>query len=76
MSGSDSTTGGPQSGAILSTGADAPMSADQERTLRELAKDALEPDAFSHALTRAEAARRIAMLEAKLKLMSEPPHTA
>lgn len=74
MTTSDSTKGGPD--AVLSTGADAPMSADQERTLRELAKDALELDAFSRALTRTEAAQRIAMLKAKLKLMSEPPHTA
>ena len=76
MTRSDSRTGGPKPDAILSTGADAPMSADQERTLRELAKDAREPEAFSRVLTRTEAARRIAVLKAKLKLMSEPPHTA
>jgi len=75
------TTTNPKAGkhqpeAILSTGADAPMSVDQEKVLRELAKDALEPDAFSRTLTRTEAAQRIAMLAAKLKLMSYPPHTA
>ncbi|MCK9914506.1 hypothetical protein MXD81_35650 [Microbacteriaceae bacterium K1510] len=59
-----------------STRADAPMSADQEHTLRELSKDALEPEAFSRTLTRTQAAQRIAVLKAKLKLMSEPPHTA
>jgi len=74
MTTSDSTKGGPD--AILSTGADAPMSEDQERTLRELSKDAREPEAFSRALTQTEAARRITILRAKLKLMSEPPHTA
>ena len=37
--------------------------------------DAYEPEAFSPNLTKAEAARRIDMLQAKLKLMSEPPHT-
>ncbi|WP_162827163.1 DUF3072 domain-containing protein [Pseudolabrys taiwanensis] len=52
------------------------MSEDQERTLRELSKDAREPEAFSRALTQTEAARRITVLRAKLKLMSEPPHTA
>jgi len=76
MTKADSKTGTPESEAILSTGADAPMSAEQEQTLRELAKDALEPEAFSRALTQTEAARRIAVLKAKLKLMSEPPHTA
>lgn len=61
--------------AILSTGADLPMTPEQAVTLRQLAQDALEHDAFSEKLTRAEAAQRIAMLKAKLTLMSEPPHT-
>ena len=74
MTRSDSRSGGPD--PILSTGADAPMSAEQEKTLRELSKDAREPEAFSRALTQTEAARRIVVLKAKLKLMSEPPHTA
>ena len=59
----------------LATGADAPMSADRAALLRQLAIDAYEPDAFHPHLTQAEAARRIAMLRAKLKLMDEPPHT-
>lgn len=67
--------GGRRPDAALSTDADAPMSADQARILRELAKDALEPEAFSRKLTQSEAAQRIAMLTAKLKLMSHPPHT-
>jgi len=74
MTSSDSKTGGPE--AILSTGTDAPMSADQEKTLRQLAQEAREPEAFSRALTQSEAALRIDVLRAKLKLMSNPPHTA
>ena len=59
----------------LSTGAGAPMTAEQMVELRELARDAYEPEAFSPTLTQAEAAQRIAMLHAKLKLQDEPPHT-
>lgn len=66
---------GEEPEAILSTGADALMSAAQAETLRTLAKDALEHEAFRETLTSSEAALRIAMLKAKLKLMSEPPHT-
>lgn len=61
---------------VPSTGADEPMTTDQEKLLRELALDALEPEAFSRKLTREEADQRIAVLKAKLKLMSQPPHTA
>lgn len=61
---------------VLSTGAGEAMSAEQEKLLRELAADALEPEAFSRKLTQREAAERIAVLKAKLKLMSYPPHTA
>jgi len=61
--------------ATLSTGAGAPMTAAQEAELKQLAGDALEPDAFGPHLTQEEAARRIATLRAKLKLQSEPPHT-
>lgn len=66
---------GPVPEATLSTGSDLPMTPEQAETLRQLAQDALEHDAFSENLTRAEAAQRIAMLKAKLTLMSEPPHT-
>jgi Protein of unknown function (DUF3072) len=52
-----------------------PMTAEQAETLRRLAKDAYELDAFKPNLTRAEADRRIAALTAKLKLLDEPPHT-
>jgi hypothetical protein len=52
-----------------------PMTAEQAETLRRLAKDAYELDAFKPNLTRAEADRRIAALTAKLKLLDGPPHT-
>ncbi|MBI3702760.1 MAG: DUF3072 domain-containing protein [Rhizobiales bacterium] len=51
------------------------MRADQAALLCRLAINAYEPDAFRPHLTQAEAARRIAMLQAKLKFMDEPPHT-
>jgi hypothetical protein len=51
------------------------MTAEQAALLRQLAFDAYEPEAFSPSLTKAEAEQRIAVLQAKLKLMSEPPHT-
>jgi len=51
------------------------MTAEQAALLRKLAFDAYEPDAFRPNLTKAEAKRRIDTLQAKLKLMSEPPHT-
>ena len=52
-----------------------PMTAAQAATLKKLAQDAYEPDAFKPNLTRAEADERIAMLKAKLKLLDGPPHT-
>jgi hypothetical protein len=51
------------------------MTPEQANLLRELAFDAYEPEAFSSELTAAEAEQRISVLQAKLKLMSEPPHT-
>jgi hypothetical protein len=51
------------------------MTAEQAATLKRLAEAAYELDAFKPNLTRAEANLRIAMLTAKLKLLSEPPHT-
>jgi hypothetical protein len=53
-----------------------PMTPEQAAGLKHLAEDALEPDAYDPTLTRDEAARRIEMLTAKLKLMSLPPHVA
>jgi hypothetical protein len=60
---------------VLSTGADAPMTAEQEETLHRLAQEALEHEAFSRRLTYSEAAERIEVLKAKITLMSRPPHT-
>ena len=51
------------------------MTAQQAATLKRLAQDAYELEAFHLNLTRAEADLRIAMLTAKLKLLDEPPHT-
>ena len=51
------------------------MTVEQATLLRKLAFDAYEPEAFSPNLTKAEATQRIDVLQAKLKLMDEPPHT-
>ena len=51
------------------------MTSEQASLLRKLAFDAYEPEAFSPELTAAEAEQRINVLRAKLKLISEPPHT-
>jgi len=51
------------------------MTPEQASLLRKLAFDAYEPEAFSAELTQTEAEQRIGVLQAKLKLMSEPPHT-
>ncbi|HEX5211443.1 MAG TPA: hypothetical protein VFW22_06900 [Pseudolabrys sp.] len=55
--------------------ADLSMTAEQAARLKQLSIDAYELDAFKQVLTRAEAARRITTLSAKLKLLDEPPHT-
>ncbi|MGB8446618.1 MAG: hypothetical protein WCE32_19805, partial [Pseudolabrys sp.] len=54
---------------------DGRMTAAQAATLKRLAQDAYELDAFKLNLTGTEADIRIAMLTAKLKLLGEPPHT-
>lgn len=59
----------------LSSGADAPMTAEQAVVLKQLAHDAYDLEAFGPHLTQSEAERRILTLRAKLKLQSEPPHT-
>ncbi|HZP69537.1 MAG TPA: DUF3072 domain-containing protein [Pseudolabrys sp.] len=51
------------------------MTPEQAGVLRRLAREAYEPEAFGTELTKAEAEQRINVLRAKLKLMSEPPHT-
>lgn len=60
---------------ILSTGPGERMTAEQRALLRRLAHDSFEPEAFSDQLTQEEAVKRISMLQAKLKLLDEPPHT-
>jgi Protein of unknown function (DUF3072) len=67
-------TNAPRPQPILGTGPGARMTPAQKALLRQLARDGYEPEAFSERLTQSEAARRIAMLQAKLKLMDEPPH--
>ncbi len=52
------------------------MTADQAALLKQLAHDAFDLEAFSPRLTQNEAERRIATLQAKLKLQGEPPHVA
>jgi hypothetical protein len=51
------------------------MTSEQAAVLRKLAFDAYEPEAFAPNLTKVEAEQRISVLQAKLKLMGEPPHT-
>lgn len=65
----------PDQEPTLTTGADAPMTAEQAAELRRLAHDAFDLEAFGEHLTESEAARRIATLRAKLKLQGTPPHT-
>jgi hypothetical protein len=62
-------------GPAQTAGAEEPMTPQQAERLRHLAEEAFELDAFARHLTREEAARRIAVLEAKLRLLGEPPHT-
>ena len=70
----DTTTG-----ALTANGDSAaveePMTEPQMSLLRRLAEEALEPEAFSRQLSRAEAQRRIEALAAKLRLQDGPPHT-
>lgn len=51
------------------------MTPEQASLLRKLAYEAYEPDAFRPELTKEDAEQRIVVLQAKMKLMSEPPHT-
>ena len=65
----------PDKEPTLTTGADMPMTGEQEALLRRLAHEAYDLEAFGEHLTQSEAARRIATLQAKLRLQGEPPHT-
>jgi hypothetical protein len=60
---------------ILATGAEGAMTPEQAAELKQVALEAYELDAFKQQLTARDAARRIAMLKAKLKLLDGPPHT-
>jgi hypothetical protein len=51
-----------------------PMTDDQINHLKVLSEQALEPEAFHSGLSKSEAARRIAALQAKLPLLDGPPH--
>jgi hypothetical protein len=59
----------------LTGGADAPMTAEQAALLKQLAHEAYDTEAYGPELTQKEAARRIAALQAKIKLQGNPPHT-
>ena len=61
--------------ATSQTSGDALMSDEQAACLKSLSEQAFEPEAFRRNLDGAEAARRIAALQAKLALMDGPPHT-
>ena len=50
------------------------MTEEQSALLRRLAQEAFEPEAFRRNLSRGEAQRRIAALQAKLRLQDGPPH--
>jgi len=52
-----------------------PMTAEQAELLKRLAQEAYDTEAYGPALTQKEAARRIAALQAKIKLQGNPPHT-
>jgi hypothetical protein len=55
---------------------DEPMTGAQASYLKTLSEQARDPQAYDPELTRAEASRRIDALKARLRLPSEPPHTA
>ena len=71
MRGMNTTT----SDLALPAAADEPMTAEQATLLKQLAHDAYDIEAYGPRVTRREAARRIAALQAKLALQGEPPHT-
>jgi hypothetical protein len=70
------STGIAEQGAFESVSADEPMTGAQASALKTLSEQALELEAYKPGLTRAEAERRINALRAKLRLASDPPHTA
>jgi hypothetical protein len=65
----------PASDPVHWTSGSEPMTAAQGLRLKALSEEARELEAFNPKLTKAEAARRIEALEAKLQLQDGPPHT-
>jgi hypothetical protein len=61
--------------ATDNTRGDGLMTDEQATDLKKLSEQAFELEAFKRNLNGAEAARRIAALRAKLRLMDGPPHT-
>ena len=52
-----------------------PMTGTQAASLKRLAEELREPNAFDAGLTRSEASRRIYWLEERVRLGQLPPHT-
>ena len=52
-----------------------PMTGTQAASLKRLAEELKEPNAFDAGLTRSEASRRIYRLEERVRLGQLPPHT-
>jgi hypothetical protein len=52
-----------------------PMTGTQAASLKRLAEELREPNAFDAGLTRSEASRRIYRLEERVRLGQLPPHT-
>jgi DUF3072 family protein len=65
----------PTPDTTLTAAAGEPMTAEQAALLKRLAHEAYDTEAYGSHLTQAEAARRIAALQAKIKLQGNPPHT-
>lgn len=52
-----------------------PMTGTQAASLKRLAEELREPNAYDAGLTRSEASRRIYRLEERIRLVQLPPHT-
>lgn len=52
-----------------------PMTGDQAASLKRLAEEIKEPQAFDEGLSKSEAERRIYRLQERLRLWDLPPHT-
>jgi DUF3072 family protein len=65
----------PTPDPTLTAAAGEPMTAEQAELLKRLAHEASDTEGYGRSLTRTEAARRIAALQAKIQLQGNPPHT-